>query len=148
DLGRVPMILPADQAGNTIALLHARAREDPVLGLEDDPIAAAIDWLDVSRTHEQPFVRSMLGERAVFLFSALGVVVITPVRATPKHDPVGPSVAAAAIGSDPADGVPREKEQVHASVAHPLDASELADIPVFVVADAHKCLALQSLIRC
>ena len=45
---------------------------------------------------------------------------------------------------DPADGVAREEQQVHAGVAHLLDAAELADVPVFVVADADERLALQA----
>ena len=47
---------------------------------------------------------------------------------------------------DPADGVAREEQQVHAGVAHPLDAPELADVPVLVVADADERLALQAAI--
>ena len=54
-----------------------------------------------------------------------------------------PSLAVAE-GGDPANGVAGEKQQAHASVAHPLDAAELPDVPVFVVADAEECLAAQA----
>ena len=54
-----------------------------------------------------------------------------------------PSVLGAE-GRHPADGVAREEQQVHARVAHRFDASILADVPVFVVADADERLALQA----
>ena len=51
-----------------------------------------------------------------------------------------------AMRRHPADRVAREEQQVHAGVAHLLDAAELADVPVLVVADAEERLALQAAI--
>src|SRR5262245_42324760 len=39
DLGRLAMKFPTDQAGNAVALAHAGALEDPVIGPRADPVA-------------------------------------------------------------------------------------------------------------
>ena len=104
-LRRVAVVLPADQSRNPVAVLHPGAFKHPVLGLRDDPVAATVDRLDVSSPHEQALVRSMFWERAVLFLPAPGVVVIGPIRAATKNDPVGPAVVTVAVGRDPANCV-------------------------------------------
>src|SRR5262249_32202768 len=133
DIGRVAVVFPADEPGNAVPLLHAGACEHPMLRLDDDPVAPAVDRLDVSRTQEQAFVGSALGERTVFGLPLHRVAMASTIRPAAEHDAVRPAVATRPEGGDPAHGVAREEHQVHAGVAHPFDATELADIPILVV---------------
>src|SRR5207244_89790 len=69
--GRVAVVFPADQAGDAVAFFHAGACENPVVGFEGDPVAAAVDGLDVAGADEVAFVGAALGEGAVITLAQL-----------------------------------------------------------------------------
>ena len=52
EVSRVAMKLPADQARNALALLDARALEDPVVRLGDDPVPTAVEGRNGARAHQ------------------------------------------------------------------------------------------------
>src|SRR5262249_39034756 len=141
------VVLPSDEAGDAVAFLHAGALEDPMLGPRTHPVAAAVDRLDVAGADEVALVRAALGEGAVLLLAQDGPLVLATVRAAPEHDPLGPAVGARLQRRQPADGVAREEEQADARVAQLDDTVVGAAVPVFVVADAEKRLALEAALR-
>ena len=65
-------------------------------GLRDDPVAAAVDRLDVAGPDQVALVGAALGEGAVLLLAIRGVLGIAAVGAAAEHDAVGPAVACSA----------------------------------------------------
>ena len=110
DVGRrVAMVFPADEAGDPVARLHPGAGEDPVVGLRADPVAAAVDRLDVASPHQIALVGALLWERAVDAGPLEGRRCVAAIRAAAEHDPVVAAVMALAQRRHPADGVAGEK---------------------------------------
>ena len=95
---------------------------------------------DVAGADQISLVGAAFRKRAVHFLAIDGVFVIAAVGTAAEHDPRGAAVAALAQRRHPADGIAREKQQIHAGVAHLDDAVVLPAVPVFVVADADERL--------
>ena len=110
DVGRwVAVIFPANEAGDPVPRFHAGAGEDPVVGLRADPVAAAVDRLDVAGPHQIALVGALLREGAVDAGTLEGRRRVAAIRAAAEHDPVVAAVMALAQRRHPADGVAGEK---------------------------------------
>src|SRR5262245_28709746 len=48
----VTVVFPADQAWDAVALLHPGALKEPMLRLDDRPVATAVDRLDIARANQ------------------------------------------------------------------------------------------------
>src|SRR5690606_19732312 len=117
DLGGHAVELPADQPGNDLALLHAGAFEDPMIGPGDDPVAATVDRTDVAGAHQQAFVGTAMRERPEVFVTFDGVPIVGSVGTAAKDDAVRSPVVTLAEGADPADTVARQEQEVHPFVA-------------------------------
>ena len=62
---RIAVELPADEAFDAIAFLHAGALEHPVAGLGADPVAAAIEGINGMSAHEQVGLWGLPGGRDI-----------------------------------------------------------------------------------
>ena len=148
DVGRwVTVIFPANEAGDLVARLHAGTGEDPVVGLRADPVAAAVDRLDIAGPDQIALVGALLGEGSVDTGPLEGRRRVAAIRAAAEHDPVVAAVMALAKWRHPADGVAGEKQEADPRVAHRDHGIKLSPVPVFIVADAEEGLAFESPVR-
>ena len=148
DVGRrVAVILPADEAGDPVPRFHPGAGKNPVVGLRADPVAAAVDRLDVAGPHQIALVGALFRERPVHPGALEGRGRVAAVRAAAEHDPVVAAIMAGAQRRHPADGVAGEKQEAHSRVSHLHDRIKLPPVPVFIVADAEEGFALEPPVR-
>ena len=84
--GRVAVVLPADEAWNGVAALHAGVSKDPMMRLGAYPVAASIDGRYVTSSHQIALVRAAMWVRAMFLLAFFCPAIIAAVRAAPRED--------------------------------------------------------------
>src|SRR4051812_17860723 len=98
------MEFPADQAWNSVAVLHAGAFENPVTGVRHDPIARTIERGNRARTDQHRLVRAVSREWLHVRFFCL---IDASKPSSPHDDPVWNAGSAVCIRRNEADCVAR-----------------------------------------
>lgn len=107
--GWIAVVLPANEPRNGVASLHARAFEQPVLGVDTNPVAAAIDRTDIASTHQVTLIGTAMREGAVLGFADDRVFMLAPIGAAAEDTLVRRAGGVGREGGVPADAVDGEK---------------------------------------
>ena len=146
--GRVAVVLPADQAGDAVARSSRRcprrsSARASTMTQSPPPLTGSMLRAPMSRPSSGP----CSGNGPCSFSRCFGVVVVAAVRAAAEHDPVGPAVVARRdSGVTQQIALPERNSRFTPASRIVVDALELADVPVLVVADADERLALQAVI--
>jgi hypothetical protein len=128
---------PADKAGDAIALLHAGAFKEPVLGFGAGPVAAAVEGDYGARADDVALVRARVFKGAEHL--GIGVFLLLAeltVAGLAGKSAVGITAGVCGKRGDHVDVIGGEPKHAKAVLNGLFDVVELAQVPVFIMADA------------
>src|SRR5437868_4775413 len=111
------MPFPADQAGNTVTVLHAAAGKNPVLIIGTNPVGAARNRKSTASADQRGFVRSIVFQVQKLREPAFDSRVLNrPVLPDPADSSVGNTRRIGVIREHAATGIAAEKRRMNTLV--------------------------------